>query len=164
MANKNQPNGGFTPYGAIISSQIYQSAGVIYPGDMLTMNSSGLVTQATAGAGNAVIGCALQYCSAANQDCLVADAVDQEFVAQALDATIAAQAQLGLNYNVIATAGNTQFKISMHELDSSTGATNSNYQLRALRLLPMIGNAFGAQAKIICKINNHQLAPNTVGV
>jgi hypothetical protein len=50
------------------------------------------------------------------------------------------------------------------QLDSSTGATDSNLPLRALRLFPQVDNAFGDNCDVEVKINNHQLGNKIEGL
>jgi hypothetical protein len=96
---------------------------------------------------------------------MVYDDPEQKFIVQSDDATEpAAQTACGLNYNIVATAGNSSYKASRMELDGSSGATDSVLPLRLLDIVQAPDNAFGAQAKCVVKINNHQLGNKIEGV
>jgi hypothetical protein len=161
MANKDQSRG-FEPYGRLRKTGTYQAGGTVYPGDMLKLSSGGQVVQCAAGAA-ASIGVALSYATSGN-DVLVADDPDQEFVGQADDATIAAQTNINLNYNITVGTASTIFRRSAMEVDASTGATDSNLPVKVLRINPAVDNALGDQVDVVFKINNHQLSSSTEGV
>lgn len=161
MANKDQVKG-LEPFGKVLNARVYVAGGTVYPGDIVTMGSGGTVAAAAAGT-TANIGVALNY-AVSGGDVLVADNPEQEFLVQADDATIAAQTNLGLNYNITVGTASTLYKKSAMALDASTGATDSNLPLRALRLGPAVDNAFGDKADIVVKLNNHQRAPSSVGL
>lgn len=158
MANKDQVKG-FEPKGPCLRSRPYTAAGAVYPGDLVKLTDAGKVAQAAAS--DACVGVALTYASGDGVTVQVADHPDQEFVGQSDDGTIDALTDMNLNYNFVVAAANTTFKRSGMEVDGSTGATNSNYPLKVLRLDPAIDNALGTNCKVILKINNHQLAAGT---
>src|SRR3990167_8398335 len=60
---------------------------------------------------------------------------------------------VGLNANIVATAGSTTTDISAHELDSSDTATDTGGQLRILGLARRVDNAIGANARWLVMIN-----------
>lgn len=159
MPNKDLPIG-LVPKGVPLRANEYEAAAACYPGDLLALTSAGRVTPSSAGA-NAAVGVALSYASGAGQKVLVADSPDQLFVAQSDDATIAAQADLNLNYNITATGGSTTYKVSRMEVDGNTGATDSNLPLKVLAVEPRVGESLGTNAKCVVKINNHALAGGT---
>jgi hypothetical protein len=163
MANLDQPMG-FSPKGDVKRCREYVAASAIYPGDCVTLDSAGKA--AVAAAGNPLLGVAAEYASGDGQPVKVWDDPDQEFMGQADGSDVDAQTDIGLNYNILATAGNTSYKISRQEIDSSTGATNSDQQLKLLRIDPRPDNALGAQVDCIVIVNNHQLkgGTGTVGV
>ena len=158
MANKDMPVG-FAPKGASLRMNAYVAGGVVYPGDAVTLDATGRVAAATAS--QALCGIAGSYASAAGVDVSVHDHPDQLFVAQGDEAEIDAQTDMNLNYNIVATAGNATYKQSRMEIDSSTQATTATLPIKVLGLEPRVDNALGAQARVICKINNHQLAGGT---
>ena len=161
MANKDQ-NQGLSPVGKIISANEYEAGSTIYPGDLVKIASDGQCDPGAAG--DAAIGVALTYASAAGQKVMVADSPDQRFLIQADDATIAAQTNLALNYNVTVGTASTLYKRSAMQLDSSTGATDSILNLRALNIGQAVDNAFGSKVDVIVKINNHSLGNKIEGV
>lgn len=162
MANVDRPNG-FAPYGPILRVRPYYAGVETFRGDMVnrkagTSQVGGLAEVEPGDASEAQIGVALNY-AAIGSVVYVCDHPDQEFVGQADETEISDGVDMGLNYNLLATNGaNGQ---SAHEIDSSTGATTATLPIRVLRLLPAVDNALGAQAKCICKINNHQLSAGT---
>jgi hypothetical protein len=157
MANKDIVNGAM-PYGPLLRIRPYQAEGTVYPGDLLKFHADGTVEQAAAA--GAAMGVALTY-AVADGTVLVADHPDQEFVMQADDDTINAQADIGLNYDIIVAAANTTYRRSGMEIDASTQATTATLPIKVLRILPAVDNALGANVKCICKINNHQLGSHT---
>ena len=157
MANPDRPNG-FRPQGRVLRSRDYVAQAAVYPGDVVKMNAAGTVEQASAA--DAAIGVALTY-AAASGTVKVADHPDQCFVGQADGADVDAQTDILLNYQVLATSADTTYKVSRMEVDSSTGATNSNYPLKLIDVETRADNALGAQVDVIVKINNHQLAGGT---
>ena len=158
MANRDQPQG-FRPYGPILRQSIYVAAGAIYPGDAVMQESAGRVI--VGAATNALIGVANSYASGAGVDVSVMDHPSQRFVGQMDETEVDAQTDLGLNYNLVATAGNSSYKQSRHELDSSTQNTTATLPFKALAINPDPANALGEFVDCICIINNHQLKGHT---
>lgn len=158
MANVDRPEG-FRPKGDVLRANKYIAEGVIYPGDMLTLNANGRV--AVAAAATALVGAAASYAAAQGDAVLVYDHADQLYVAQADGAAIDAQTDMNLNYDLLATAGDASYRVSRMEINASTGATSATLPLKVLAIEEKIDNALGAFVKCICKINNHQLAGGT---
>lgn len=73
-----------------------------------------------------------------------------------------AAADVGLNANLSSGTNNGYF--SGWQLANSGKATTSTLQVRLLGLSRRQNNAFGAYAKWLVKINNHELAAGTSGV
>lgn len=161
MANKDQSMG-FRPHGKLKQANPYQAGGTIYPGDIVKLDANGQCVQAAAGTAKAC-GVALNY-AVSGGTVMVADSPDQLFVGQADDATIDAQTDINLNYNITVGTASTLYKRSAMEVDASTGATDSNLPVRVLRLAPAVDNALGDQADVVVKINNHQLGDATEGI
>lgn len=167
MANADLPRG-FRCHGNPLRSTPYIAAGTIYPGDMVkfhagTSSTTNRRAQVEAGtAGGALCGMALNYATV-GQKVLVADSPDQLFVGQADDSTIDDQVDLGLNASILATAGNSTYKVSRMEIDASTVATTATLELKILGILERQDgkNEFGSYVECICKINNHQLGSHT---
>lgn len=157
MANKDQPSG-LVPFGRVISSGSYKAGGTIYPGDAVKIVADGDVEVASAS--DALLGVALNY-AVSGEEVLVCDDPAQKFIVQADGSDIDAQTDINLNYNLLATAGDSAYKISRHELDSDTGATTATLPLKLLGIVARVDNALGAQVDCVVKINNHQLAGGT---
>lgn len=73
-------------------------------------------------------------------------------------------ADLGLNANLVLTAGNAQTKQSKHQIDAATKAVTSTLDVHLLQLLGMPDNAFGPNARIEIVFNKHRMSPATAGV
>jgi len=160
MANSDRPSG-FRPKERVLREGIYVAGGTIYPGDAVTMNNAGKVVVATAS--QTLLGISAQY-AVADDNVKVWDHPDQKFVVQADDGTTLAQTSVGLNFNIVATSGNTAYRRSRMELDSSTGATNSTLPLRLLGASTVEGNTIGEFAECVVVINNHQVRPGSEGL
>lgn len=165
MANRDEVKG-FEPWGRVSPFNEYEADTTIYKGDLLKLKSDGQVEPCAAGTVPA-IGVAMSYATAGNK-VLVADDPNQQFICQSDDATEpAAQTACGMNFNIVVGTASTLYKRSAMEIDGNTGATDSNLPVKFLRLAPNVDNAFGANAKMIVTINNHQLkagATGTLGV
>ena len=161
MANPDRPLG-FRPFGTTKSVNEYEAGGIIYPGDAVWFESDGQVDAVAAS--EQPFGVAVSYASAAGETVLVSDDPNQEYIVQADGADIDAQTDIGLNYNILATTGDTTYRVSRQELDSDTGATDSNLPLRLVRIEKSTGNAFGAQAECIVTLNDTQKRGGVEGV
>lgn len=154
MANADRPRG-LEPSGDPIRVSKYVADTTLSPGELVKKTAAGKVEAAAAGAAGA-IGVCLSYAAADGDTVLVADHPQQKFVVQADGADIDAQTDIGLNYNIVATAEDSTYKISRMELDSDTGATDSNLPLRLVDIDDRPDNALGANVDCIVMINNHQ--------
>jgi hypothetical protein len=162
MANVDRPCG-FYPYGPILRVRPYKAKVECFRGDMLnrkagSSDTDGALEVEPGDASEAQIGVALNH-AAVGAIVLVADHPDQEFVGQADDNSVATNADIGLNYNLLATDGSGDQ--SAHEIDASTKNASATLPIKVLRLLPSADNAIGTNCKLICKINNHQLSAGT---
>jgi len=153
MANNDQPSG-FQPYGETKKSSEYTAGARCFPGDCVTLQSDGKVDPSTAG--QDIFGVALTYADADGNKVRVSTDPDQLYIGQADEADIDLQTDIGNNCDVLATAGNTTYKASRMEIDSSTIAA-ATAQVTVLGIEPKDDNAFGAQVKVICRINEHQI-------
>lgn len=166
MANKDQPKG-FEPVGAVLRQSAYVADAACYPGDLLERTSAGKVQPIADGAvGTQIVGVAMSYAAADGDQVIVSDHPDQLYRVQADGADIDAQTDINLNYDVVATAGNSTYKISRMELDSDTGATTADTPLNLVRIEASDDNALGAQVKCIVRLNMNALnnAAGTAGV
>ncbi len=162
MANLDLPCG-FYPAGPALRLRKYRAKSAINRGDAVnrkagSSDTNGICEVEVADASEALIGVAA-HAAASGADVLVWDHPDQEFVGQADDASIATNAKIGLNYDLLATASSSG--LSAHEIDASTYATTATLPLKVLRMLPAVDNEIGAQVKCVIKINNHQLNGGT---
>jgi hypothetical protein len=157
MANKDLPVGAH-PHGVPRRVTGYKAGGTIYPGDFIKLKSDGTVEVATAL--DALVGVAATY-AASGATVMVYDDPAQLFVVQSDDNSVDAQTDINLNYSITATAGDTTYRVSRHELDGNTGATDSNLPLKLLKIDGAVDNALGAAVDCIVKINNHQLSGGT---
>jgi hypothetical protein len=160
MANADRPCG-FRPHGKILRANVYESGAAIYPGDAVKLSSDGQIDPAAAG--DALLGVALSYASAAGAEVLVADDPSQRFVVQADETQVDAQTDIGNVCDIVATAGNSTYKLSRMELDSSDVNTTSG-QLCILGYERRADNALGTNVDAIVKINEHQLKDAFAGV
>lgn len=87
---------------------------------------------------------------------IVADVIDdpnQLFIIQ-VDESVA-QTDVGDNADVVGTGGSTTTGVSTMELDSSTIANTAALNLKIVGLYDVPGNAFGTNAVVVVKINEH---------
>jgi hypothetical protein len=158
MANAVTPCG-FQPYGPVLSAGVYDAGGTMYPGDALKFKDDGTVIVVAAGT-DAAMGVALEY-AASGEKVLVSDDPSQKYSVQADEADFDAQTDIGLNVEIEPTAGNSTYRISRMEVDSSTLDTTATLPIKVLQVLPSPDNALGSEVKLIVKINNHQLGSHT---
>lgn len=158
MANYDAPSG-FKPVGRVKSKTKYQAGGAVYPGDAVKFDSDGEVVAASAS--DALCGVAATYASGQGEAVHVFDDPNQLFVCQSDGSDIDAQTDINLNYNIVATAGNSTYKVSRMELDANTGDTTATLPLKLLYIDNRPDNALGEFVDCIVKINNHQLGSHT---
>lgn len=159
MPNADRPRG-FKPHEEVLRLSSYTAGGIIYPGDAVKMNASGKIV--VAAAGDALRGVAANYASADGAAVSVWDDPDQKFQVQA--STSVAAADVGLNYDILATAGNATYKQSRQEMDSTVSVTSGitgSAQLRLVGIAPEVNNAPGADVDCIVLINEHELRQAT---
>ncbi len=152
MANKDYPQG-FRPYGEIKQVAVMESGSAVYAGEFVRLADDGQVDPVTAGA--TILGLCLDNATASGVAVRVSVSPDQLYIGQADETEIDAQTDIGNVCDVVATAHDTTYLASRMEIDSSNVNTTSG-QLLILGLHKQVGNAFGAQAEVICKINEHQ--------
>jgi hypothetical protein len=73
-------------------------------------------------------------------------------------------ASCNLNFSLTVTAGATTSSASATVILSSSFATTSSLNMKAMGLLQIPGNVFGAYARWVCRINEHELGQPTAGV
>lgn len=166
MANADLPRG-FRPYGELMHVGIYVAAGTIYPGDAVEFetgaaNTTQLRARVAAADDGPSMGVALNYATV-GQIVRVADDPSQLFAGQVDGSEPAANSDLGLNYAIVATTGDTTYKVSRQEISSTGEATTATLAVKVLGIVPRHDgkNAMGANTEVIFKINNHQLGSHT---
>lgn len=158
MANADRPLGAI-PVKGICAPNAYQAGGSIKQGDFVMKKNDGTVVVATAT--SALIGVAAANASS-GQDVLVYDNPEQRFKIQSDSADIDAQTDILLNYDIVATAADSTFNVSRHELDGDSGATTATLPLKLLAVEDRPDNELAsANVDCIVKINNHQLGSHT---
>lgn len=165
MANTSRPQG-FKPVGQLLRVRPYRSAGAIYPGDPVKLdggaaNATDLQARcAVAAAGDAIVGIAMSYASAAAKEVLVADHPDQLFMAECNGSEIDQNADLSLTIDFVAASPDATYKISRAVLNSaSTGTTT--YPFRLVEISRMAKNEVGSKTKAVVVVNNHQFKGGT---
>jgi hypothetical protein len=160
MANLDRPRG-FAPHGKVLRSRPYEAGSACYPGDLVALASDGQVDPAATGA--EILGLCLTYASAAGQEVLVADHPDQLISGQADETELDAQTDVGNMCDIVATAGDSTYKTSRQEVDSSTVvATTAQLQILGIERRP--NNALGTNVEVVCRINEHQFGDTNAGV
>ena len=152
MANTDRPRGGEC-YGRIKQTANLEAGSACYPGDFLILASDGQVDPAAAT--NDMIGMALNYASAAAVNVLVSVDPEQVYVLQADEADIDAQTDIGQTADLLATAANTTYKSSRHELDSSSIGASQGFVILGIDKRP--DNSLGTNVDCLVKINAHQI-------
>lgn len=94
---------------------------------------------------------------------IVIDAPDAVFVAQDEGTGIAA-VDLGLNANLVLTAGNATTGISKHEIDGATKNTTNTLDVHLLQKLDDPLNEYGAWCRVELIFNKHRMGKTQVGV
>lgn len=190
MANVDAPFGaklvGHTsgsPLNARIRQYTATTATAVFPGDFVKMVDAGTVE--VAAAGDALLGVcvgvvptytdlSLKYKPANTAGTLlVCDDPNAEYEIQedgdgAGAGAAITTAAIGSNGDIVATAGSTTRGMSQMELDSSDvllkDTTPASAQLRVVASVNRIDSETGNFGKWIVRINEHQLAPNGIGL
>lgn len=162
MANPNAPFGFMVQKTEGKENRVtkyVKATGIIYPGDVLKLQSTGDVT--VAAAGDRMIGVAAEYRASADTEIAVYDDPDCEFFAQC--SADYADADVGQNANIVATTGNTTLKSSKQAV-LSTFATTDTHQFKLLGLLSRGENAVGSYAIVKVRPNSHTFKNGVTGV
>ncbi len=159
MANSDRPQG-FRPYGSMKNAPVEMEAGsACYPGDFVSLADDGQADPTAAGGD--IYGLALSYASGAGEKVSVLPAAGQLFIGQASASDINAQTDIGNLCNILDTAGNSTYKQSRQEVDSTTIGTGSGGQLVILQVDRTTGNAFGEFVDVIVQVNENQISGET---
>ena len=162
MADNNDRPFGFIPAVPIRGAHWYtagSTAAAIYPGDVVVVRADGKVAVAAAG-GTQILGVAGSYKSATYGTVLVWDDPDQQFLVQddGGGTTSLGTSRLGLNGDIIATAGNGTVLKSRQTFDRNPIAAST----AQIRLLDIEANqATGKYQVVRVKINEHFLSKLT---
>lgn len=167
MANVDRPSG-FKPYGELLHVGIYIASETIFPGDVVKQEAGAASTTrfrtqvARVANGDAAIGVALNYATV-GQTIRVADDPSQLFIAQGDGTDYDSNEDMGTNAGVVATAGDTTYKQSRMEIDTSDINTTATLTIKILGVVDRqdAKNQLGGNVVLICKINNHQLGSHT---
>jgi hypothetical protein len=160
MANADRPRG-FECKGNPLRVNAYESGSACYPGDFVALASDGQVDPVAAGA--KILGLCLSYASAAGAEILVADHPDQLYVGQADESDLNAQTDIGNCCDIVATGGNSTYKTSRQEVDSSTvGASSAQLLILGIENRP--NNALGEFVDVVVRVNESQMADSFAGV
>lgn len=163
MANPNAPFGFqiLTTGGKENRITVYaKGSGIIYPGDVVKMNSSGQAV--VAAAGDVMLGVAAEYKASADTSIAVYDDPNSIFMAQA-DADFQL-VDVGQNANITATTGDTSLKRSKNDIDVASFGTSGALQFKILGLLSRGENAVGSYAIVKVKPNSHFFASGVAGI
>lgn len=155
MANVSRKIG-FRPHGSVLRVNPYIAGAEIFPGDMVMGPAAdGQVDPSAGGASELLLGCALNYASAAGAEVLVADHPSQQFIVQMASGETEATTLVGDYCEVKATAGNSTYKMSRQEVD--TAAETDTKPLRIVRLAGLVNNSWADNADVVVSINTHAL-------
>ncbi len=157
MANADRPKG-FEPSGRVKQSMSAVSGAAIFPGDFVHLEADGLVDPAVAG--EDIYGLCISRATAASQRIMLSVDPSQIYIGQASATEVNLQDDIGNVCNILATAGNSTYKTSRQEVDSSTIGTSNN-QLVLLDIERRVDNAFGAQVDVRVKITENQIFGET---
>lgn len=160
MANKDRP-AGFKPYGDVKQIAIMESGSALYAGEFVRLASDGQID--VVAAGESIVGLALDTATAAGAKIRVSVYPTQLYVGQADSTHLTNQSIVGNVCDLLCTAHDTAYKASRMELDSSEANTTSG-QMLLIGLDSSVDNAFGANARFVCQINEHQFDEDFAGI
>lgn len=152
MANKDIADG-FRPVGEIKQVVVMEAGSAVYPGDPVALASDGQIDPVAGG--STINGVALTYASAAGQKVLVSVDPEQIYEVQCDESEVNAQGLIGNNADHALGTASTTYKCSRAELDSSTASAGAA-GWTIIGLAPGVDNAFGANARVLVRINEHQ--------
>jgi hypothetical protein len=176
MANVNYPHG-LRPLGVSLSGgpglfQLFKKAAsldtLIAVYDAVARVADGSITSKDADitqGSTAYTGVAMNYgaASTATTHTVLVDP-GQVFECQGDGGGSLDEVDMGLNTNLILTAGSATTKLSKHALGEAAKLTTATLDVHLLQLLNVPDNAYGAYARIEIVFNGHRMAPQTAGV
>lgn len=171
MANLNNPHGlrslGITLSGGCLSienfSKVVGYGTAIFRNDAVNRVADGSIEASATPGTTLYSGVALNYgaASTATEHSVIVNP-DALFEAQADGSLVAAD--MGLNANLVLTAGNATTKISKHQINSATEDVTNTLDVHLLKLLDAPDNEAGNYARIEIVFNKHRMNPSAVGV
>ena len=174
MANLNNPHGlnllGRTLAGGLPTVESFQKAAsygtAIFNGDAVARVADGTISKAITPGTTLYSGVALNYGAASTlTDHLVITSPDSLFEAQDNDATTGLLAtDMGLNANLVLTAGDANTLLSKHQIDYSTIQTTNSLDVKLLRKYDVPNNDYGPYCRVEIIFNKHRMAPGVAGV
>jgi hypothetical protein len=164
MSNPNIPFG-FTPLQSEgtenrVREYPFDTTKTYWPGDVVTMNSAGLATLATAG--QQVLGVVAAQPYSTSMTIKIYDDPNEDFFVQVTGNF--AQTDVGENANIFVAAGSTLKRQSQEALDTSTEGTSSLLQFKIFGLYNRGFNALGSYAIVRVKPCNHFFRAGASGV
>jgi hypothetical protein len=175
-ASTGQVNMYFIPSGNAVATFVGDLVKADATGDTVAAGglAKGVQSVVQAAAGDAAIGVVVgfkvvpgtldtpQYRAASTgRYVLVSDDPNQIYEIQTSNGTLT-EADVGLNASVAVAAGSTTTGASGMTLDAGTEATTATLTLKIVGFSQRVDNEVGAaDAKVLVKINNHQLAAST---
>ena len=174
MANRDNPHG-LAPLmrtlsGGCPSVQQYtkdaDGATAIFQNDVVARDDDSFINPGGTPATTTYQGVALNYgAGSAITKHLVMDSPDALFEAQDDgDVDGFAEADMGLNCNLVFGAGSATLLISGHQLDEATIDTTNTLDMHVLRKLDAVDNEYGSHVRVEVIFNKHRLLPGIAGV
>lgn len=171
MANIDAPHG-LRPLGVTLSggcpvlSTFSKAAGygtAIFRGDAVNRVASGSIEASATPGTTLYSGVSLNYGAASTAtEHTVITSPDAIFEAQA-DGSLA-EADMGLNANLVLNAGSALTRQSGHEIAAASAAVTATLDVKLLRKLAVPNNEYGANVRIEIAFNKHRLNPAVAGV
>jgi hypothetical protein len=172
MANVDNPHGLSPLYvlsGGPVQTELFKKAvgygTAIFRGDAVNRVADGSIEASATPGTTLYTGVALDYGAPSKATThIVIVGMDQVYEAQGDGSGTLDEADMGLNCNLVLTAGNAATKQSKHQLAESTKQTTSTLDVHLLKALATPDNAYGANARIEFLFNKHRLAMGVAGV
>jgi hypothetical protein len=174
MANRDNPHGlaplGRTLTGAPPSVNQYKKdadgATAIFVNDVVARDDDSFINPGGTPGTTTYQGVSLNHgAGSAITYHLVVDSPDALFEAQDNAATDGfAEADMGLNANLVFGAGDAYSQISGHEINETGANTTSTLDVHLLRKIDDVENAYGSHVRVEIVFNKHRLLPGVAGV
>ena len=125
----------------------------IYRGDVVALNTAGLVVRHAASGAVSILGAAAEEFNSsgtAGVKMKVFDDPSTVYEAQCNNTAAITQAKFGNPYRIVATAGDSSLGYSKEEIDIGTSAQSATYVVKAIRLSPKEDNDLSQNSVIEC--------------